>query len=782
MIWLYLVLYKQMETRLHEIVEEIEEQQRLIKNRQFHSTLNQPNLISISSANATDVGSADSFYKFTANMPRPALDVDTIQLVNANIPQCVQNIPDTACTFWYYRLSQYTGTVANPLNLYFVRLLPSYYKKEFIEDSQTYGYNQTFNTYQDVASQLVLSCQNDLSYDNLVIRDIDEDAATYKLQFLPSEISIPYDSQTNKFKMIGTNAETSMAYQTWGAGNTYALNEVVIYNNKTYKSLQNGNIGNIPSAPNSAYWQLIYVDIVADFDVDTPYRAGQYVAYNDILYYALEDNYNLNPPDINPLVWTTTLPTDYFYRYLITGYNDPNVKIAQGDSYVLWNEYQLFEALTTVEYNNTYWTSITQNKNFTPFTLNNALTWDVATLYSTGQFVLYDGVIYQALATNIGDQPDISPLDWTTMPWGSTTNYAIGDVVSYLGVQYRAIAPVITVYNIPNPLPTVAITVWKPLVWSSTLSYSVGEIVSYLNIFWLARESSAGYKTWDNTITYALNDIVFYAGSVYKSLQNTNLNNQPTISPAFWVLVSPNSIPYIFSTVWCPNTFWVLDPTARPDILGLYAITRQFDYVDTWDGIPQYPFPVGVAGQPFNPNPRRLLNSILGFTWNGVFNPQLLALIDTFTTPVATSTITTQLYNRLRPVPQYFARFTTVPSPSLKASTATATQTYTADGYCNLVYSSIMNIYASIVYGSTLDTQRNTSLLAQGTMDCGNLGVSFFNPFVNNPLKVSGSDIYGISIEILDECGEPYVLTNNAITTFVLKVAYKKDNEKKITE
>lgn len=720
-----------METRLDEIVEEIEEQQRLIKKRGFHSTLNQPNLISVSSANSTDVGSADSFYKFTANMPRPALDVDTIQLVNANIPQCVQNIPDTACTFWYYRLSQYTGTVANPLNLYFVRLLPSYYKKEFIEQPATYGYNQTFNTYQDVADQLVFSCANDLSYVNLAIRDIDEDAATYKLQFLPSEISIPYDSQTNKFKMIGTNAETSMAYKTWDVGTTYALNEVVIYGLSTYKSLQNGNIANAPNV-SPAEWQKIYVDIVEDFDANTPYRAGQYVAYNNILYYALNNNIGGATPNINTTDWTTTLPTDYFYRYLITGYNDPNVKIAQGDAYVGWNEYQLFEAGTIVEYNNTYWSAKTQSKNFTPFTLNNAFIWDVGSLYFAGQFVLYNGVIYKALTLTNGDQPDISPLDWTTMPWGSTTNYVAGDVVSYLGSQYRAIASVTTVNNVPNQNPTVAITTWKPLTWSSTLPYSVGEIVSYLGVFYLARESSI------------------------------------------------NSVPSTFSTVWCPNTYWELDPNSRPSILGLYAITRQFDYVDTWDGIPQYPFPVGVAAQPFNPNPRRLLNSILGFTWNGVFNPALLANIDTFTTPVATSTITTQLYNRLRPVPQYFVRFTTIPSPSLKAATATATQTYTADGYCNLVYSSIMNIYASIVYGSTLDTQRNTNLLAQGTMDCGNLGVSFFNPIVNNPLKVSGSDIYGISIEILDECGEPYSLTNNAITTFVLKVAYKKENEKKI--
>jgi len=38
------------------------------------------------------------------NLPRPILKVEGIQLLNANIPECTQNIPDTACVFWYYRL------------------------------------------------------------------------------------------------------------------------------------------------------------------------------------------------------------------------------------------------------------------------------------------------------------------------------------------------------------------------------------------------------------------------------------------------------------------------------------------------------------------------------------------------------------------------------------------------------------------------------------------------------------------------------------------------------
>jgi hypothetical protein len=184
------------------------------------------------------------------------------------------------------------------------------------------------------------------------------------------------------------------------------------------------------------------------------------------------------------------------------------------------------------------------------------------------------------------------------------------------------------------------------------------------------------------------------------------------------------------------------------------------------------PFPEGIPGQPFNIHPRRLLNSILGFTWNGMMTPSVLQNIaqDGFLNYIPTTT--TALYNRLRPVPLY-----TTPRAlaALGAEQSTVTQTYTADGYCNLVYSSIVSIYTSIVGGSTLDTQQNTNLLAMGTMNCGNLGISFFAPFINNPLLVNGSDIFTIVIELQDEFGEPYLLTNNAVASFVLKVTYKKD-------
>lgn len=619
--------------QLNEIVREIEEEQAL--NRisgvsVFRSMLNQPEMIAVSSANAVGVSSGTSFNSFTVNMPRPVLETETLQLVNANIPQCVQNIPDTALVFWYYRLSSYKGLVPNPTNLYFVRLLPSYYKQEFISGS--YGFNQTFNSYNDVATQLALSCATDLAYVNLQQKDVDEDSNTYILNFLPGEITIPL-STINKFQMVGTNATTEMAYKTYSAGTTYAVDEVVVSVSSTYISLQSANTGNTP-ATSPLFWKKIYVDIVADWDVTTPYRAGQYVAYLNVLYIATANVIGGANPTTN-VSFTTTLPTDIFYRYLTAGFNDPNILINQGTGRLQWNPYALFEFGAVVEYNGLTWTAAEQNKGFVPFS-------------------------------------------------GSSTS------------------------------------------WSASVRYNVGSIVSNGGVVYIATAQSL------------------------------------------------NQTPSVFSTFWSPNTFWTLGGSAP--IVGLNRISSEFDMLDTWNGIVQYPFPVGIPGQAFNPVPRRLLNSILGFTWNGLMNPEVLALVDTFVTAISTSTTTTELFNRVRPVPQYFVKYITTPA-NLRTSTAVTSQVYTADGYCNLVYSSIISIYTTIVGGSTVDTQKNTNLLAMGTMNCGNLGVSFFTPFINNPLSVLG-DIYTISIQLQDEFGEAYVLTNNAVVTLVLKVTYKNRSAK----
>lgn len=654
--------------QLAEIVKEIEDEQALGKISAvevFKGMLNQPELLSISSANAQQTGPSYAYSQFSINMPRPILEADTLQLLAANIPLCTQNFPDTACAFWYYRLDKYAGPVPNTENLFFIRLLPSYYKPEFI--GTTYGYNVTFSTYQDVAVQLAKACVNDLAYNNIK-QQAAEELNTYQLQYIPSDISITYDTTQNKFQMTGLNATAPLfAYSvadTYAGGTTYAVGAFVTYNSTVWRSLQSGNVGHSPLT-SPTWWAFVTDKLVRNWEQGTSYRAGQYVyapTYTPPSLFVTSLDFYASTPNFNGGgAWTIPTATNNF-TYLVTGYADPNVAINQNGGQFSdptqperrWNPYALFEKNDLVEYENQTYKARFQNKGWLPFQTASA------TVYNT-----------------------------------SKTDYKVGAVV----------------YNSATLLPY-----WKCIA-----------------------------------------------------------NNPPANN------ITAN--PFTCATYWIPS-YWIPDFTDPGPVVGLRYISSQFDMLDyiTVAGTQyvEYPFPVDVPGQPINPAPRRLLNSLLGFCWNGIFNP--VAVSQTFSTGsepyIATSGDTVDLLNRIRPVPPYYRRLV-ASAPALGTSQATLTTTYTADGYANLVYSSIVSIYSTIVYGSTLDSQRNTNLIGLSSMNAGNLGVSFFDNKINGPLRVKGADIYSIGIELRDEMNEPYPITNNGVCTFTLKLTYKEKSGSK---
>jgi hypothetical protein len=662
-----------MEERLKDIIEEIEQEKANRRNPAFRSNLNQPSLVAVSSANASRGNSADGFSTFTVNLPRPILEADTLELLNANIPQCNPNIPDTACAFWYYRLNEYSGKVPTLNNLYCVRLLPSYYKKEFISNAGNYGYNQTFNGYTDVASQLALSCSNDLGYYNyLNINTPTEVQSSYKSQFCPRDVLVFYDSQSNKFRMTGNNADEPPVFEAWDNTTAYVVGDRVVSSlylasgpDVSYLCIQD-NTNQKPTWA-SSYWVPDNMPVLAAWSSTTSYGVGRLVEYNGDIYISLLSTLN-NQPDVSPTYWEIyDISTSGFWnRYLITGYNDPNVAIAQGRFFQLYDPYTLFEVDTIVEYQGQFYKALQQTRGITP------------------------------------------------------------PSVGYWSLQ------------------------------STSISTMTGNGLTTT----IQCDNSSGLITLGASVY-----IIDSTNPLFNTIHDYIVEDAYTVSGVTATSVTISAIPSMVGT----STGGVLC-LAYPKLMGLNAFSKQFDMNVAIDSIP-----VGIPPQPFNPVPRRLLNSILGFTWNGQMTPSLLANI----VPDAINeipTTTTELYNRLRPVPYYVVAPLELLGASLEGG-FTAT-TYTADGYCNLVYSSTISIYASIVGGSTLDSQENTNLLALGSMNCGNLGIAFFNQFINNPLSVNGGDIYTITIELRDEFGEPYVLTNNAVASFVFKITYKKDQRK----
>jgi len=735
---------------VEELLQEIAENQDgfIATNRVY----NKPTLISISSADReTDAVnqtpySQTAFSTFSVNLPRPALDVDSIQLMSSNLPMCNNNIPDTAAVFWYYRLSLYSGVVPNSNNLFMNRLLPSYYKPELVNNASVLAFNKTFLNYAALSTEMAKASANDLAYDNYftIVRSalegvaLDDTANSY-IPFRPNDFLVSYNPTFNKFQGIGLS--TTPAYAPYSSGTTYALGaivatplsyapydtlttyaigNIVIVNFVLYRSLINGNFNqpvyddtkwknigdlcfwnrpqtyislqasntNHTPASSPTWWKEIGVDYIQLWNVDTTYNKGRFVQYNGVVYISTAQVWNNVPSSLDR--WAVANLTD-FYRYFITGPQDPNVAPAQAgvNAFVnatwpklKWNKYALYEVGDRVEYEGQLWRCVQQNQNAIPQQVDTI--WTDAIPYSAGTIVRYRGLIYQAItAVPIGRQPHANPQFWRqTGFWG----------------------------------------------WDNC--------------------------GWDATITYNFEDSVIYEGKTWRLADDSSLNDPPSPSNEAWDEIDENQF--------------------APPAYGLFTTSTNYDFVELINGRLDLPFPVGIQAQPFNPRPRRLLNSITGFTFNGIFNADAF---QSLLTPDQDRSVLTQLtaqFNRLRPVPLYEETGVAVGLGALRDPVSTATYVYTADGYCNLVYSSIISTYCDVVGPSSVDTQRATNLLAVNTMNCGNLGISYYAPYLDNPLTKVQNDIYTIFVDFRDEFGDPYYFTNNAVVTLTFKLTYKK--------
>ena len=106
--------------RLEALVEHLESTFQAKKNTQIRSFTNQPERVNISSDNSLSTTESqnaldeENFSSFRVPILRPFLDVKSIQLLRASIPNAVTNIPDEECTFWYYRLpiALFSGTIS----------------------------------------------------------------------------------------------------------------------------------------------------------------------------------------------------------------------------------------------------------------------------------------------------------------------------------------------------------------------------------------------------------------------------------------------------------------------------------------------------------------------------------------------------------------------------------------------------------------------------------------------------------------------------------------------
>jgi hypothetical protein len=389
--------------------------------------------------------------------------------------------------------------------------------------------------------------------------------------------------------------------------------------------------------------------------------------------------------------------------------------------------------------------------------------WD-GTDYNEDDIVYFNGTYYARNDTAFSSLPPVPA-------WNNATFYPANALVSRNNLVFRCFTP-----NQANQPLTSGNT------WSNSVLYEINDTAISNGIEYISKTENlnappTGLIEWDNASTYVEFEIVVLIGIGTYRAKRVVAAGQPTpnVNVNDWLFISESIQP---SVVWQASGFWQQlgasnwrATTLSADVSGLYGLSRRYDFVEQYQNTELVNFPTGIGGQPFNVAPERLLNSILGFTWNGVFNPSLLTNLPTNEVSITITGGAVSLYNRMRPVPTY--KVTEVASELFRVAAATATRTYTAEGYANLVYSSIVNIYTNVIGGSTLDTIRNTNLVATTSMNCGNLGIAFHANYVDTPLQRVAGDINELTIELRDEVGEPFYLTNNAIMTATFKVTYK---------
>jgi len=194
--------------------------------------------------------------------------------------------------------------------------------------------------------------------------------------------------------------------------------------------------------------------------------------------------------------------------------------------------------------------------------------------------------------------------------------------------------------------------------------------------------------------------------------------------------------------------YYILAGYNDPNVLAKSALLQQESrFYDQ--------FGLNITPQQFQP--RQTLNLRLGFTWDG--NNRVLL-------PNGDSAVNVALNMRFRPTPQLLYLTTTVPYWNLYATS------YTAESYADLVNTNTVNLFADIVSGSTTDSIRNTNLLASVPMNASNLGVSFYNPIINNQLTKIQDQLYTIEIRMYNDKGLPFNLPNSATVSLEIALTY----------
>ena len=181
-----------------------------LKPIDYRSFILQPERVSINSRQSLSIKpistqfiDSDYYYQFTARLKNPLMNVKSLELLRATIPNVIPSIPNSEATFYYYKIPadpitfqpQYQNLTA--ANILMIRLTPSIgYSPDNYINPNIYGYNKTFANYQELVDELNKAALNDPLQSTL------QPLGFYD----PGDISFSYNESLNKIVFQGNNS------------------------------------------------------------------------------------------------------------------------------------------------------------------------------------------------------------------------------------------------------------------------------------------------------------------------------------------------------------------------------------------------------------------------------------------------------------------------------------------------------------------------------------------------------------------------------------------------
>jgi Ice-binding-like len=151
--------------------------------------------------------------------------------------------------------------------------------------------------------------------------------------------------------------------------------------------------------------------------------------------------------------------------------------------------------------------------------------WSISTSYALGNGVFYMGETYTSLQNNnVGNLPSTSPLFWGLLQ--ALPNLPTTTVVGFVMPQFQyAITNIIVPENI------------APTITFPAPNWSIGPFVDVARnqLITITPNYPLG-AAWSNTTLYQIGVNVVYLGVTYTSIQDNNVGNVPSTSPAFWTI------------------------------------------------------------------------------------------------------------------------------------------------------------------------------------------------------------------------------------------------------